>query len=34
MSLLGLVRHLAQGERATFRVMMAGQDVPQYCRLR
>ena len=28
MSLLGLVRHLAQGERAeTFRVMMAGQDV-------
>jgi hypothetical protein len=29
MSLLGLVRHLAQGERATFRVMMAGQDVPR-----
>jgi hypothetical protein len=28
MSLLGLVRHLADGERATFRVMMAGQDVP------
>jgi len=28
MSLLGLVRHLAEGERATFRVMMAGQDVP------
>jgi hypothetical protein len=32
MSLLGLVRHLAEGERATFRVMMAGQDVPRlYC---
>jgi len=29
MSLLGLVRHLAQGERATFRVMMAGQDAPR-----
>jgi hypothetical protein len=29
MSLLGLVRHLAEMERATFRVMMAGQDVPQ-----
>ena len=29
MSLLGLVRHLADGERATFRVMMAGQDVPR-----
>jgi len=29
MSLLGLVRHLAEGERATFRVMMAGQDVPR-----
>jgi hypothetical protein len=28
MSLLGLVRHLAEGERATFRVMLAGQDVP------
>src|SRR5271169_2679757 len=28
MSLLGLVRHLAEGERATVRVMMAGQDVP------
>jgi hypothetical protein len=28
MSLLGLVRHLADGERATFRVLMAGQDVP------
>jgi hypothetical protein len=27
MSLLGLVRHLAQMERATFRVMMAGQNV-------
>ena len=27
MSLLGLVRHLADGERGTFRVMMAGQDV-------
>jgi Protein of unknown function (DUF664) len=32
MSLLGLVRHLAAGERDTFRVMMAGQDVPRlYC---
>jgi hypothetical protein len=29
MSLLGLVRHLAETERATFRVLMAGQDVPQ-----
>jgi Protein of unknown function (DUF664) len=29
MSLLGLVRHLADGERETFRVMMAGQDVPR-----
>ncbi len=29
MSLLGLVRHLAAGERATFRVMMAGQDAPR-----
>ncbi len=28
MSLLGIVRHLADGERATFRVMMAGQDGP------
>jgi hypothetical protein len=28
-SLLGLVRHLAEMERATFRVMMAGQDVPR-----
>ena len=27
MSLLGLVRHLAEVERATFRRMMAGQDV-------
>ena len=32
MSLLGLVRHLAELERATFRVMLAGQDVPRlYC---
>jgi hypothetical protein len=32
MSLLGLVRHLAEGERDTFRIMMAGQDVPRlYC---
>ncbi len=32
MSLLGLVRHLAEMERRTFRVMMAGQDVPSlYC---
>jgi hypothetical protein len=29
MSLLGLVRHLAEGERATFRGLMAGQDVPR-----
>jgi Protein of unknown function (DUF664) len=29
MSLLGLVRHLAEMERRTFREMMAGQDVPQ-----
>jgi len=29
MSLLGLVRHLAEIERATFRVMMAGQDAPR-----
>jgi uncharacterized protein DUF664 len=29
MSLLGLVRHLADMERATFREMMAGQDVPR-----
>ncbi|HEX6195693.1 MAG TPA: DinB family protein [Jiangellaceae bacterium] len=32
MSLLGIVRHLAEVERATFRVLMAGQDVPRlYC---
>jgi hypothetical protein len=32
MSLLGLVRHLAEMERKTFREMMAGQDVPPlYC---
>jgi hypothetical protein len=32
MSLLGLVRHLAEVERATFRVLMARQDVPRlYC---
>src|ERR1700749_2459128 len=29
MSLLGLVRHLAEMERATFRVLMAGQDDPR-----
>ena len=29
MSLLGLVRHLAEMERGTFREMMAGQDVPR-----
>jgi hypothetical protein len=29
LSLLGLVRHLAEMERATFRKMMAGQDVPR-----
>jgi hypothetical protein len=29
MSLLGLVRHLAEVERATFRVLLAGQDVPK-----
>ncbi|UBU14057.1 DinB family protein [Nonomuraea gerenzanensis] len=29
MSLLGLVRHLAEVERATFRRLMAGQDVPK-----
>jgi Protein of unknown function (DUF664) len=29
MSLLGLVRHLAESERATFRVLMAGQDAPR-----
>src|SRR3954453_5361012 len=32
MSLLGLVRHLAETERATFRMLMAGEDVPRlYC---
>ncbi len=29
LSLLGLVRHLAEMERATFRVLMAGQDAPR-----
>ena len=29
MSLLGLVRHLAEMERGTFRQMMAGHDVPR-----
>ena len=29
MSLLGLARHLADGERGTFRVLMAGQDAPR-----
>lgn len=29
MSLLGLVRHLAEMERSTFRELMAGQDVPR-----
>jgi Protein of unknown function (DUF664) len=29
MSLLGLVRHLAEGERATFRVLLAGEDAPR-----
>ena len=29
MSLLGLVRHLAEMERATFRVLMAGEDAPR-----
>lgn len=29
MSLLGLVRHLAEMERATWRAMMAGTDVPR-----
>lgn len=28
MSLLGLVRHLAEVERATFRALLAGQDAP------
>src|SRR3712207_3061187 len=32
MSLLGLVRHLAEVERATFRRLMAGEDAPRlYC---
>ena len=32
LSLLGLVRHLAEVERATFRVLLAGRDVPRlYC---
>jgi hypothetical protein len=32
MSLLGLVRHLAEGERWTYRKMMAGQDAtPLFC---
>jgi len=32
MSLLGLVRHLAEMERDTFRMMLSGQDVPRlYC---
>src|SRR5689334_6000968 len=32
MSLLGLVRHLAEVERGTFRVTMAGEDAPRlYC---
>jgi hypothetical protein len=29
MSLLGLVRHLAEMERATFRVLIGGQDLPR-----
>jgi hypothetical protein len=29
MSLLGIVRHLAEEERATFRKLMAGQDAPK-----
>src|SRR2546430_8138041 len=29
MSLLGIVRHLAEGERQTFRGLMSGQDVPR-----
>src|ERR1700750_2486078 len=29
MSLLGLVRHLAEVERLTFRVLLAGQGVPR-----
>lgn len=32
MSLLGLVRHLAEVERGTFRVLLAGEDAPRlYC---
>src|ERR1700712_2920117 len=32
LSLLGLIRHLAEVERATFRSLMAGQDAPRlYC---
>jgi hypothetical protein len=32
MSLLGIVRHLAEMERGAFRVMLAGQDLPRlYC---
>ena len=32
MSLLGLVRHLAEVERGTFRILMAGEDAPKlYC---
>ena len=31
MSLLGLVRHLAEMERKTFREMMAGQNVALFC---
>lgn len=32
MSLLGLVRHLAEVERGTFRVLMAGEEAPRlYC---
>jgi hypothetical protein len=32
MSLLGIVRHLAEGERHSFRVVMAGQQAPRrYC---
>ena len=32
LSLLGIVRHLAEVERGTFRVLMAGEDVPRlYC---
>jgi len=32
MSLLGMVRHLAEVERAGFRVMMSGQDLPRHSR--